>query len=219
MAFLLESPLSDTNWCHSVQFNRKNTNTVELQWLEHRWLVYHGYFELNIESLGKISIAADTIIFGIILGNFLFILKMVCFVYSLESPRWGDSNENTQHTFVLKKIEKISLLCLLTWRYDQHSLARTTPVSNIFSWVQRCSRHWSSTVYYKFIIKYLYYQEPSWYIIGAKINLRPYVIFNKSPNFDTAENSCSTIGCCPTSCAFINLSPFQWLRSKARNDK
>ena len=29
--------------------------TVELQWLEHRWLVYHGYFELVLESLGKKS--------------------------------------------------------------------------------------------------------------------------------------------------------------------
>ena len=27
--------------------------TVELQWLEHRWLVYHGCFELVLESLGK----------------------------------------------------------------------------------------------------------------------------------------------------------------------
>ena len=31
---------------------------------------------------------------------------MVYCVYSLESPRWGDSNENTQHTSKLKKIEK-----------------------------------------------------------------------------------------------------------------
>ena len=28
-------------------------DTVELQWLEHRWLVYHGCFELVLESLGK----------------------------------------------------------------------------------------------------------------------------------------------------------------------
>ena len=27
-------------------------------------------------------------------------------------------NENTQHTFMLKKLENISLLCLLTWCYD-----------------------------------------------------------------------------------------------------
>ena len=61
---------------------------------------------------------------------FLFILKIVYCVYSLESPQRGDSNENTQHTFMLKKTEKISLLNLLTWRYNQPSLARTTPVSN-----------------------------------------------------------------------------------------
>ena len=35
--------------------------TVELQ-----WLVYHGCFELILESLGKNLIAADIIIFGII---------------------------------------------------------------------------------------------------------------------------------------------------------
>ena len=28
----------------------------------------------------------------------------------------------TQHTFMFKKIEKISLLCLLTWRYHEYSL-------------------------------------------------------------------------------------------------
>ena len=41
-------------------------------------------------------------------------LKLVYRLYSLELPRWGDSNENTQHTFMLKKIKKIYLLCLLT---------------------------------------------------------------------------------------------------------
>ena len=70
---------------------------------------------------------------------------MLC--YSLESPHWGDSNENTQHNFMLKIIEKISLICLLTWRYDYHSLARTTHVSNIFSWFQRYLSHWSLAVY------------------------------------------------------------------------
>ena len=33
--------------------------TVELQWLEHWWLVYHGCFELVLESLGKYNLAAD----------------------------------------------------------------------------------------------------------------------------------------------------------------
>ena len=39
--------------------------TVELQWLEHRWLIYHGCFEHVLESLGKNPIAADIIIFWI----------------------------------------------------------------------------------------------------------------------------------------------------------
>ena len=34
-------------------------STVELQWLEHWWLVYHGCFELVLESLGKNPLAAD----------------------------------------------------------------------------------------------------------------------------------------------------------------
>ena len=50
---------------------------------------------------------------------FLFILKMVHCMFQLESPRWGDSNEDTQNTFMLKKIEKISLLSLLIWRYNK----------------------------------------------------------------------------------------------------
>ena len=33
--------------------------TVELQWLEHWWLVYHGCLELVLESLGKQFLAAD----------------------------------------------------------------------------------------------------------------------------------------------------------------
>ena len=31
-------------------------------------------------------------------------------MYSLESPRSGDSNENKQHTFIFTKIEKIHIL-------------------------------------------------------------------------------------------------------------
>ena len=38
------------------------------------------------------------------LGNFsIFYTMIVCWVYSLESPRWGDSNEYTQHTWRNKK--------------------------------------------------------------------------------------------------------------------
>ena len=42
--------------------------------------------------------------FRIIKGDFLFYkLEMVYCVFSLESPRRGDSNDNTQYTFILKK--------------------------------------------------------------------------------------------------------------------
>ena len=40
---------------------------------------------------------------------FLFYHGIVRCVYSLESPRRGDSNEYTQHTIIVWKIEKISL--------------------------------------------------------------------------------------------------------------
>ena len=47
---------------------------------------------------------------------------MVYCVCILESPQWGDSNENTQHTFILKKTEKKIYPCYAT----SASLARTT---------------------------------------------------------------------------------------------
>ena len=74
----------DTNLLYDV------LNTVELQWLEHRSLVYHGYFELVLESLGKKSmIAADIIIFGIIWGDFLFYIDkcMLCVLIRIASMR------------------------------------------------------------------------------------------------------------------------------------
>ena len=37
---------------------------------------------------------------------FFVILKMVYYVYSLESPQRGDSNEKTKHTLMFKRIEK-----------------------------------------------------------------------------------------------------------------
>ena len=38
--------------------NQGKVITVDLQWLEHWWLVYNGCFELVLESLGN-QIAAD----------------------------------------------------------------------------------------------------------------------------------------------------------------
>ena len=52
---------------------------------------------------------------------FLFYHGIECLVYSLESPHRGDSNEYTQHTVIVLKIENISLnyryLCpeLMPW--------------------------------------------------------------------------------------------------------
>ena len=67
--------------------------TVELQ-----WLVYHGCFEVVLESLGKIPWLQ---IWDNLVWFFVFILKTVYCVYLLESPQWGDSNKYTQHTFML----------------------------------------------------------------------------------------------------------------------
>ena len=49
------------------------SHTVELQWLEHRWLVYYGCFELILESLEKnpYQQICDNE------GFFFFFLKMV----------------------------------------------------------------------------------------------------------------------------------------------
>ena len=40
---------------------------------------------------------------------FLFYHEIVCCVHSLELPHWGESNEYTQHTIIVLKIENISL--------------------------------------------------------------------------------------------------------------
>ena len=83
----------------------KETYTVELQ-----WLVNLASLNSFFSPLEKNSMAAYLGKFRVI---FSFILKMVYCVYSLELSRWGDSNDNTQHTFMLKKINNITLLCLL----------------------------------------------------------------------------------------------------------
>ena len=69
-----------------------STYTVELQWLEPRWLVYHGWVEHVLKSAG-ISSKYDI---RIIYGDFFFYLVNVCCVHCR-----GDSNEYTQHTFII----------------------------------------------------------------------------------------------------------------------
>ena len=76
--------------------------TVELQWLEHWWLVYHGLFELIFESLRNFSDSSSKQILSEI---FLFYYEIACCVYSLESPH---SNGYMQHTIIFLKIENIS---------------------------------------------------------------------------------------------------------------
>ena len=69
-------------------------------------LVYRGLFKLIFESL---RIFSDSSGKQILREIFLFYYEIVCCVYSLESPHRGDSNEYTQHTITLLKIENISI--------------------------------------------------------------------------------------------------------------
>ena len=55
---LLESPRQGDS-------NENTQYTVGFQWLEHQWLVYHGYFEHVLESLTKNTILADITVYGI----------------------------------------------------------------------------------------------------------------------------------------------------------
>ena len=92
------------NWLGHAIYNMWGFRyTVDRQWLGHWWLISHGCFKLILEPLGKNHIAANLGWFSVIFFSF-FILKMAYCVYSLDSPQWGNSNENTQHTFM--KIKK-----------------------------------------------------------------------------------------------------------------
>ena len=46
----------------ATMLHYKKQRTVELQWLKHRWLVYHGYFELVLVSLETFPITGDIIV-------------------------------------------------------------------------------------------------------------------------------------------------------------
>ena len=80
--------------------------TVKLWWLEHRWLVYHGLFELIFESLRNFSDSSSK---QTLRETFLFYYEIVCCVNSLELPHRDNSNEYTQHTIILLKRENISI--------------------------------------------------------------------------------------------------------------
>ena len=92
--------------CLRLPYRHKCGNTVELQWLEHWWLIYHGLFELIFESLWNFS---DSSRKQILRDIFLFYYEIVCCLYSLESIHRVNSNEYAQHTIILLKIENISI--------------------------------------------------------------------------------------------------------------
>ena len=75
--------------CKDIRELLQKLNTVELKWLEHRRIVYHGLFELVFELLTNFS---DSSRKQILREIFLF-YEIVCCVYSLESPHQGDSND------------------------------------------------------------------------------------------------------------------------------
>ena len=57
----------------SQGFMKLNTNKIKysrISMAQHRWLIYHGYFKLVLESLGKNHTVADIIIFSIIYDDF-----------------------------------------------------------------------------------------------------------------------------------------------------
>ena len=81
-----------------VQYNLNGSNTDGLFTVDDSNSFFSPYKILPIAQENKIF-----------RDFFLFYHGIVCCVYSLESPHRGDSNEYTQHTIIVWKIEKISL--------------------------------------------------------------------------------------------------------------
>ena len=121
-----------------------------------------------------------------------FIMKLyvviVCCVYSLESPHRGDSNEYSQHTITVYKIEKHSL----NYRHLLPDLASWLTlsgsnyphISNKFPWSQRCSIYWSSTVLNLKLVKWphamwLYYFDVCKSVGGRRL----FIFWSKSTLF------------------------------------
>ena len=71
---------------------------IKLQWLEHRWYVYHGWFELVSESLGNSYDSSRKQIFRDSFGSFSY--EHVYCAYSVKLAQWGDTNDTPQHTIL-----------------------------------------------------------------------------------------------------------------------
>ena len=76
----------------------------------------------------KNPIAADIIVFQVI---FFLVLKRYV-VYSLEWPRWGNSNENTQHTFMLEKLKDFPIMPPVLALWLTHISANYACLKHIF---------------------------------------------------------------------------------------
>ena len=100
----LWSDCADNEPGHSIQADQTTYSITSMA--RTRMARYRGWFELFFQSLQNSSKSSRKQIF---MFFFLFYHVIVCCVYSLESPHRGDSNEYTQHTIIVYKIEKISL--------------------------------------------------------------------------------------------------------------
>ena len=76
-----------------IQYNLDGSNT------DGSFTVDDSNSFFNPEEI--LSIAKENKYFGILREIFLFYHENVCWVYSLESPHRGDSNEDTQHNIIL----------------------------------------------------------------------------------------------------------------------
>ena len=91
------------------------------------------------------------------LGKSIFYTTIVCWVYSLESPRWCDSNEYTQHTIPWQNKKKILNICFL--ELLEEFCRDWKKSSNHPRWTSHpCLSHWSYTVcsLYNTVKVYLY---------------------------------------------------------------
>ena len=73
--------------------------TFKLKRFKLRWLVYHGCFKFALVSLGKFSHSSRSEIVTDNIMIFSYFISKIMLFYSLESPRWGDSDYCTHHTY------------------------------------------------------------------------------------------------------------------------
>ena len=80
-----------------------NTNSSETIVLQFTFSVSHTDGSFTMVVSNSSCVPSENPIAAVLgyFNFFLFLLKMVNCLYLLESPRRGDSNENTQYTYIL----------------------------------------------------------------------------------------------------------------------